>query len=168
MSTLRAIVICQKYCEIVWYRLKSIFLLLYLTWGVVLCVHGTWWDTYATRVGTSLLGSSRFFLMSSLGLYSSLALNMPNLAGIIWPTSERENIRQYRQQQTQSIAVPGQVTNLTLKWIKSQDHGEAVMDEWKFHKILSRQKIVWQTYRRTNGQTNFKVLPKNEKMSTVS
>ena len=28
--------------EILWYRLKSIFLLLYLTWGVVLCEYGGW------------------------------------------------------------------------------------------------------------------------------
>ena len=38
MSSLRTIVICQNIAEIVWYRLKSIFLFLYLTWGVVLCV----------------------------------------------------------------------------------------------------------------------------------
>ena len=40
MSSLRAIVICKNITEIVWYRLKSIFLLLYLTWGVVLCDYG--------------------------------------------------------------------------------------------------------------------------------
>ena len=35
-SSLRVIVICRKYSEIMWYRLKSIFLHHYLTWGVVL------------------------------------------------------------------------------------------------------------------------------------
>ena len=38
MASLRAIVICQNISEIMWYRLKSIFLHLDLT-GVVLCVY---------------------------------------------------------------------------------------------------------------------------------
>ena len=49
MSLLRAIVICQNILEIMWYRLKSIFLHLYLTWGVLLCDIG---DTHHSHCTT--------------------------------------------------------------------------------------------------------------------
>ena len=41
ISSLLATVICQKYFGIMWFCLKSIFLHLYLRWGVVLCDIGS-------------------------------------------------------------------------------------------------------------------------------